>query len=132
MSYNSFVRRTPAVCPPLEMIFSMNASNTKAKKAEKTFEDSMLKKLSKVTDLMSRLDAFKTGGGCRVSKYLVRFGRERKLVHFWILVQWPHAQRCLQSLEGKMETAQKSFDAFNCLRVELESLADRPQGSLGI
>ena len=64
---------------------SMNASDTKAKKAEKTFEDNMLKKLSKVTDLMSRLDAFKTGGDCRVSKCLAGIGREWKQAHFWIL-----------------------------------------------
>ena len=34
---------------------------SKAKKTEKTFEDSMLKKLSKVTDLMARLDQFDHG-----------------------------------------------------------------------
>ena len=45
-------------------------SQPKAKKAEKTFEDNMLRKLAKITDLMSRLDSFVTGTDCRVSKYL--------------------------------------------------------------
>lgn len=55
--------------------------SSQVKKTEKTFEDNMLKKLSKITDLMSRLDALANGPDCRVHKHL---GEHLFRGHCWL------------------------------------------------
>jgi hypothetical protein len=44
----------------------------------------------------------------------------------------PPGKRCIKNVETKMESAQKVFDKFSALRVELESLDTRADEYPGI
>ena len=124
--------------------FIPNSQLSKARKNEKTFEDAMLKKLSKVTDLMSRLDTYVGGEeASRVKKCLVLvliheifmtfFSQNVKKTIFafsregYNLKTKPNPLRCLGAVEKKMELAQTAFDAFSALRAELEHETDRSE-----
>lgn len=130
---------------PIPELFQIS----KAKKNEKTFEDAMLRKLSKVTDLMSRLDTYVCGEEasrvkkcllliliCDIFQLIYRIYRclfPKTLTSISILREefnlktTPNPLRCLAAVEKKMELAQNAFDGFSAFRAELEPETTRTE-----